>query len=311
MTNDNGKICPICKLKDQRLINTSDAGERRTYGCARCGNFTITRTAETMAERKEIGHQLSSWIRDHYERKQDLAEINSNTLKTLESDLPKYTPAEKQLILLRNIERKSEYPGFSVELHRNHDYPLAWASCPDEFLHYILSLIERKLLRTSHGSKINLGEWTLDVELTSDGWNYLEEKAKQSTTSTQAFIAMSFSEEIRSVWENAIRPAVVKAGYKPYRVDSEPHIDRIDAKIMSEIKNSRFVVADVTGQKHGVYFEAGYALGLNLPVIWACNKEDINNVHFDTRQYNHILWSTEQELEEQLYYVIDALIGKP
>jgi len=102
----------------------------------------------------------------------------------------------------------------------------------------------------------------------------------------------------------------MEAGYKPYRVDAEPHSDRIDVKIISEIKNSRFVVADVTEQKHGVYFEAGYALGLGLPVIWCVRKTDLDKVHFDTRQYNHIVWESTDDLENQLFNFICAIIGK-
>jgi nucleoside 2-deoxyribosyltransferase len=81
-------------------------------------------------------------------------------------------------------------------------------------------------------------------------------------------------------------------------------------KIITEIKNSRFIIADVTHQRAGVYFEAGYALGLGLPVIWSVRDDDLNNVHFDTRQYNHIVWESEAHLSEQLYFFITSLIGK-
>ena len=94
---------------------------------------------------------------------------------------------------------------------------------------------------------------------------------------------MSFSADLKSIWEGPICNAIKKAGYKPYRGDAEPHIDRIDAKIISEIKNSRFVVADVTDQNRGVYFEAGYTLGLGLPVLWCVREDDLDNVHFDIR----------------------------
>ena len=127
---------------------------------------------------------------------------------------------------------------------------------------------------------------------------------------TQAFVAMSFSEDLKPIWEGPIYNAIKKAGYKPYRVDAEPHIDRIDAKIISEIKNSRFIIADVTEQKRGVYFEAGFALGLGLPVIWCVRKDDLEKVHFDTRQYNHIVWETMDDLENQLFNFICAIIGK-
>lgn len=70
------------------------------------------------------------------------------------------------------------------------------------------------------------------------------------------------------------------------------------------------MIADVTEQKQGVYFEAGYALGLGIPVIWSCRKDDLKNVHFDTRQYNHILWESEEDYAEKLYNFICAIIGK-
>ncbi|MGD0826704.1 MAG: hypothetical protein ABSA09_01275 [Desulfobaccales bacterium] len=112
------------------------------------------------------------------------------------------------------------------------------------------------------------------------------------------------------IWEGPINNAIKKAGYKPYRIDAEPHNDRIDAKIISEIKNSRFVIADVTEQKRGVYFEAGFALGLGLTVIWCVREGDLENVHFDTRQYNHIVWEDLDDLENKLFDFIGAIIGK-
>ena len=81
-------------------------------------------------------------------------------------------------------------------------------------------------------------------------------------------------------------------------------------KIMAEIKNSRFVIADVTGQKNGVYFEGGHALGLGLPVIWSVRKDDADNIHFDTAQYNQIRWETPEELQEGLFDFICAIIGQ-
>ena len=59
-----------------------------------------------------------------------------------------------------------------------------------------------------------------------------------------------------------------------------------------------------------MYFEAGYALGMGLPVFWCVRKNDLANVHFDTRQYNHITWDTEQHLAEQLYLFVNTIVGK-
>jgi hypothetical protein len=50
-------------------------------------------------------------------------------------------------------------------------------------------------------------------------------------------------------------------------------------------------------------------MGLNIPVIWTCNKEETEKIHFDTRQYNTILWEDENDLYERLTKRITAVMG--
>ena len=59
----------------------------------------------------------------------------------------------------------------------------------------------------------------------------------------------------------------------------------------------------------GVYFEAGFAKGLGREVIWTVRKDRLSYVHFDTRQYNHIVWSDESDLRNQLSKRISATLG--
>ena len=78
---------------------------------------------------------------------------------------------------------------------------------------------------------------------------------------------------------------------------------------MLELNRSRFVVAEFTQHRPSVYFEAGYAVGRGLPVIWTCREEDYEHAHFDTRQYKHIVWRTGDELRERLYTRIKVVVG--
>lgn len=68
------------------------------------------------------------------------------------------------------------------------------------------------------------------------------------------------------------------------------------------------MVADFTGHRHGVYFEAGFAMGLGIPVIWLCQEDEIDKTHFDTRQYNHILWNSAEDLYQKLLNRIQATV---
>ena len=55
------------------------------------------------------------------------------------------------------------------------------------------------------------------------------------------------------------------------------------------------------GARGGVYYEAGFEYGLEKPVDLHLPQADIvDDLHFDTRQYLHILWKTPEELREKL-----------
>jgi hypothetical protein len=33
--------------------------------------------------------------------------------------------------------------------------------------------------------------------------------------------------------------------------------------------------------------------------VWTCRESDVEKQHFDTRQYNHVVWSTPEDLREE------------
>jgi hypothetical protein len=53
---------------------------------------------------------------------------------------------------------------------------------------------------------------------------------------------------------------------------------------------------------------AGFAMGLGIPVIWTVREDQIGQVHFDTRQYNHIVYDSAEDLRKKLHNRIAATI---
>ncbi len=125
---------------------------------------------------------------------------------------------------------------------------------------------------------------------------------------------MWFDDSMSESFENGIDPAIVDAGYNPFRIDRKEHINKIDDEIIAEIRRSRFLVADFThgddGARGGVYYEAGFAHGLALPVIFMCRQDALNTLHFDINHYNHIVWKGSADLREKLKNRILAVIGE-
>jgi nucleoside 2-deoxyribosyltransferase len=153
-----------------------------------------------------------------------------------------------------------------------------------------------------------------NVRPTALGWQELERLSRPVTDSSQAFVAMWFHNTTNDTYSNGIAPAISATGYKPIRIDKKEHNNKIDDEIIAEIRRSRFVVADFTCEpkniRGGVYYEAGFAQGLGLPVIWTCRESSIGDLHFDTRQYAHIVWKDVSNLRSQLENRIAATIGE-
>jgi hypothetical protein len=129
------------------------------------------------------------------------------------------------------------------------------------------------------------------------GWLQLEGIGK--TDAQIGFCAMWFADEVNILWTDCIQSAILDAGYEPLRIDGKQHNNKIDDEIIASIRQSKFVVSDLTGNRGGVYYEAGFAHGLGLPVIFMCRESQEDNPHFDIRQYNTIFWTTENLAEKR------------
>lgn len=123
----------------------------------------------------------------------------------------------------------------------------------------------------------------------------------------KVFIAMSFDSSMNKA-RKAIMDAVQICDYIPMLIDIKEHNNQIVPEIYKEINDSEFVIADLTGQRGGVYYEAGYAVAKNKELILCCKVGE--NPHFDVAQINTIFWKDEQDLKERLIKRIEATIGK-
>lgn len=100
---------------------------------------------------------------------------------------------------------------------------------------------------------------------------------------------------------DGISKGLKKAGQTPYFLDKDSHNENIYNVMMDHIRNCKFLVADLTSQNQGVYFEAGYAKALGKSVIFTCKNEDFDNRHFDIQQVQTICWDSSSDLQEKLY----------
>ncbi len=230
------------------------------------------------------------------------------TLENVESHrnrAPRSVPDQGNKLLLA-LGRRSKVGGAPVEVNLRTDAAWAYASSDSQELSYLLKYLHDTKLLSQFDWRSGRPLCVVSV----DGWSAIETLRARNTLSDKAFVAMSFQSSFRYVFDEGIKPALeTDTGWLAFRVDDKPHAGKIDDLIFAEINESRFVIADFTGHRNGVYFEAGYARGLGLPVIWACCEDQIKDLHFDTRQFNHVAWSKPEDLREKLVVMIRAIVG--
>lgn len=147
-------------------------------------------------------------------------------------------------------------------------------------------------------------EW-LCISLTPEGYTRVDDLQKNTSYGRQVLVAMKFGDETKPLRE-AIRKGILNAGYEAIFIDEVQHNDFITPELLKYIRDSKFVVVDLTHQNNGAYFEEGYAMGLGKPVIQLCRKD--TQLHFDIAQKNTIIWETEDEIPERLANRIKATI---
>ena len=221
--------------------------------------------------------------------------------------LPPYERADR---LLADLVARPDKVGEAIPTLFNDVHALAVSESTDySEVQYLLTYMkESKWISVVHNESIRI---------TVEGYARVQTQ-KTNADSSQAFIAMWINDETDNLYNLCIRNAVEAAGYKPYRVDKDinEQVDSgtLDAIIIGQIRRSRFLIADFThgsdGIRGSVYFEAGFAYGLGIPVIFSCKKDQLDKLQFDVRQYPYIAWETHDELREGLEQRILKWIGQ-
>jgi len=222
-----------------------------------------------------------------------------------------------------------------INLSRLMTHPMEWMPRPFAELQFLMFCPEFHLpTQVNYMKAMGLLQTDLDAAdvirftITPQGWQRIDALSKSGPDSKQTFVAMWFDEQTDHFFSEGFVPGLKDAGYKARRIDNKEHNNKICDEIVAEIRKSRFVVADFTAgcckkcetceehmtcrdtvrQRGGVYFEAGFALGLGIPVIWTVRKDQIEHIHFDTRQYSYIVYENAEELRQKLRNRIAATI---
>jgi hypothetical protein len=292
-------------------ILARDTHSGTTVDCSRCGDFSISRVAAT--DFLPLQDLKQRALASHLIKRLQGPSRPSLTSRFFEAmphqTLP--TPAEAADNLLLWIAKEANgSPGKQVQF-----------AFSDQHLQALIGVIgdeDLKWVGTAlKGQCLVEGPAALQVHttsLTSEGWLRVEELKRSHLTSRFAFFARKFDNaDLDVVFDRCLRPAVAQTGYELRTVTQRAGL--IDAIIEDEIRRCRFLIADLSDDNPGAYWEAGFAQGLGKTVIYVCRASKAGRpktTHFDANHRSTVRWnlsSLDQTATELKAVIRNSLLG--
>jgi len=300
--------CPICKWGANDVAQRPES-HKTWIDCPRCGRFALDETwvHDAREARVDAGHtERQKAVLGYAIRKGNPQKIwtKASIEKTLEADyLPSVAEQAENLIFYLGCQQQSA--GDRIEVLYLKVLFLIGATESHDVMFLIKGLIEESILVG------NLGSQSANVMLTIQGWERFAQLTKGVDASNQGFMAMPFGfSDLTNIYYDHWKPATEQTGLPLVRLDENPMAGSISNRMRVEIRRSKYLVAELTHNNAGAYWEAGFAEGLGKPVIYLCEKsfflDPKNGVHFDVSQRQAVVWDAEKldEAEDQLKDII-------
>lgn len=297
--------CPLCELEgpDSQWVRVA---LQIRIECKRCGRYSADieiLSGAAVRQDENLARFLPAYTRQATERGQkvtltiehwqELARSHSQTSVT--SNLRR---------LLEVIGHKTIEPGAHVTLNFSLDYPLVDVQSEEAF-HYLLKALHEM-------GQIHLIPATAgfaEVYVKPQGWKELQMAGQMGFIPGRCFVAMWFDDCMNEACDEGFKAAIEECGFDPVLIRDVHFNDDVCDRILAEIRMAEFVVADFTGNRAGVYFEAGFAKALGRQVIFTVREDEMETVHFDTNHYNHITWKDVADLKQKLKDRIRATVA--
>jgi hypothetical protein len=305
----------VCLGKYLTGAKIASAGAGYRVDCPACGRFAISEDAweDFLDPQSAPGHKLSAVQRanlSHRLRKasaDDKPKIDSEFLERfIADDARGATPAEQAENLLQLVGDEVSKTGQRIKSLPNDLYAAIGSPNPTFAGELAIQLVEHGLLFGIPNKTMSAPPGMLNITLSLDGWERYQATKKGRFASSYGFIAMKFGDSVLDPFvQNIVKPAVKNGiGYELVDMRDVPRAGIIDNIMRAQIRDSAFVIVDLTHDNSGAYWEAGYAEGLGKPVIYICERQKFEpqDTHFDTNHCTTVVWSAglEDEFAQEL-----------
>lgn len=155
------------------------------------------------------------------------------------------------------------------------------------------------------------------VWLSAGGWEtYTRLVESHPDDLPYGFLALSFNKPELKEMVSQIKSKIQETlGYILVDLNDRARAGVIDNILRKEIEGSAFLIAELTHDNNGVYWEAGFAEGQKKPVVYICEKSKFEKEkpHFDTSHCTTVTWQRDNlgAFADDLIDVLSRSIQKP
>ena len=330
------QLCPICHRHSNVMENR---GLHWLFvECDVCGTYNIARSLiddnfECAGGKYDVD-MLASYL--FYNNDKIKAEVLVNgqetpggyygiTPKLVDNWYPK-TFSEKVDLILLKLAELSTFDGDSVDVSNCVKELMfcrkmkSFAIQPSGETNPQIAFLEDYIIQQNYIKKQSSRSIRL-YQLLPGGIDKVYNLQKTQSTNKNVFVSMAFNDDTKATRE-AIRTGVMDAGFSPEYIDEIIHNHQIMPEMFRLIRESRFLILEISDPNYGAYYEAGYALGLGKEVIICCSesvfkKEYLTEEekkyakylkpHFDIAQKQILVWKNHEDLIKKLCEWIKAL----
>ena len=228
----------------------------------------------------------------------------------------KISPAVQAVNLIRYIGDKVTELGEPIVQLTPENFYEEIGSPSARFAASLLSgLCDQGVVKTTETKHfVSGGSLFMNVNLTLEGWGEYAAEKRGQISGDYGFLAMEFGDTIlENFVGEVVKPVVEKElGYELVDMRDVEQAGIIDNIMRIRIRDAAFVIADLTHDNRGAYWESGYAEGLGKPVVYICEQQkfDHEKTHFDTNHCTTIPWSDEKSSHDSFKQKLIATLRR-
>jgi len=156
------------------------------------------------------------------------------------------------------------------------------------------------------------------LSLTYQGWLYWDRIQRTTTNPYGAFMAYQFrSDQSAEEYDDLLYEMINtdlhitlgSIGFDLKDITINQSAGSIDDRLRNTIRSSRFLLAEVSHGNQNVFWEAGFAEGYGIPVIYLCHKSRFANkssMPFDTNHLLCVQW-TESTIDHAMIELANVI----